>query len=53
MNNDTSCQQFPSEDLPREELDKLLLRVKHHVLDVMRKDSRLCCGIPGRGVPTP
>ena len=52
MNNNTSCQQFPSEDLPREELDKLLLRVEHHVRDVMRKDGRLYRGIPGRGVPT-
>jgi hypothetical protein len=41
MNNNTSRQQFPSEDSPREELDKLQLRVEHHVRDVMRKDGWL------------
>ena len=41
MKNNTSCQQFPSDDSPREELDKLLLRVEHHVRDVMHKDGRL------------
>ena len=41
MKHNTSCQQFPSDDSPREELDKLLLRVEHHVRDVMHKDSRL------------
>ena len=41
MKQNTYCQQFPSEDSPREELDKLLLRVEHRVRDVMRKDGRL------------
>ena len=41
MKHNTSCQQFPSEDSPREELDKLLFRVEHRARDVMRKDGRL------------